>query len=111
MSAHNNEEAWVNALKDVIDARIGGTQFFSWFNMVDLAELQVILGLSEIELRWIIENSTTQGGKKAVEDLYSFLETNNFDPQDIEFIQQNGAFFKLFSNIYTLSDISTRGLA
>ncbi|MEZ4927866.1 MAG: EndoU domain-containing protein [Saprospiraceae bacterium] len=103
LSAHNNEEAWVNALKDVIDARIGGTQFFSWFNMVDLAELQVILGLSEIELRWIIENSTTQGGKKAVEDLYSFLETNNFDPQDIEFIQQNGALNYLAT--YTLYQI------
>lgn len=58
LAQHGNAPAWIDALKDVIDARIGGTNLFSWANMAKLVELQVKLELSEAELRWLIENQT-----------------------------------------------------
>ncbi|MBL7828933.1 MAG: EndoU domain-containing protein [Saprospiraceae bacterium] len=49
----------MDALKDVIDARIGGTNLFSWADMALLIGIQVELQLEEDDLRWLIENANS----------------------------------------------------
>ncbi len=83
LAQHNNDPAWIAALKAVIDARIGGTHLFPWANMAKLIEMQVSLGLTEGQLRWVVENSKTDMGEKAVEILHSFLLAQNFDQQAV----------------------------
>jgi hypothetical protein len=85
LAQHNNAPAWIDALKDVIDARIGGTNLFSGANMAKLIEMQVSLGLTEEQLRWVIEHSKTDMPVKAVESIYDFLMSKNFDSKALEF--------------------------
>jgi hypothetical protein len=83
LNQHNNGPNWIEALKDVIDARIGGTEFFSWANMVKLIELQEKMNLSEEQLRWVIDQSVTSMPEKAIEVLYTFTQSKDFAPEAI----------------------------
>ncbi len=74
LAQHNNDPAWIAALKAVIDARIGGTHLFSWANMAKLIEMQVSLGLTEGQLRWVVENSRTDMSVKVfIDDEFGHL--------------------------------------
>ncbi len=86
LSQHNNAPARIDALKDVIDARIGGTNLFSWANMVKLIEMQVSLNLTEGQLRWVMEHSKTNMPNKVIDQIFPFFQLHQNEPSFLDAI-------------------------
>ncbi len=104
LSQHNNAPARIDALKDVIDARIGGTNLFSWLNMAKLIEMQVALNLTEGQLRWVIENSKTNMSHKVIDQIFPFFLLHRNEPPFLDAVSLHIDLMMISNNEYFIAN-------